>query len=170
MVREAASVPCRTLDSITETIDELQQDLDRRAYEIFQTHAEAFSAPLDDWLTAERELVWTPAIELSRRADVFQLRAALAGVDRKDLDIRVTPEDLVIAGPTSHSHDADETVYAREFVRGRLFRRIHFPERINPDQVTAEFRDGLLRLSAPVAQPMRQIEVSPIAEVVTASA
>jgi len=38
-----------------------------------------------------------------------------------------------------------------EFERGQLFRSIHFPERIDPGQVKADYKDGLLRITAPVA-------------------
>jgi HSP20 family protein len=43
-------------------------------------------------------------------------------------------------------------VHLCEFERGRLFRSVHLPEPIDPDSVTAECRDGLLRLTAAVAK------------------
>jgi HSP20 family molecular chaperone IbpA len=48
-----------------------------------------------DWLEAERELVWKPAIELEERDNEFLLEMAAAGVDPKDFDIQVTPEDIL---------------------------------------------------------------------------
>jgi HSP20 family molecular chaperone IbpA len=36
-----------------------------------------------------------------------------------------------------------------------MFRSIHLPTKINPDRVKAEFTNGLLRLTAQIAQEMR---------------
>jgi HSP20 family molecular chaperone IbpA len=51
--------------------------------------------------------------------------AAVAGVEPKDLDVQVTPEDV---------------------------RSVHLPDKIDPDSAKAEYRNGMLRLTAAVAK------------------
>ena len=64
----------------------------RRAYEIFSGNGGIFGKDIEDWLQAERELVWKPAIELEEKENEFLLQVAAPGIDPKDIDIvRATP-------------------------------------------------------------------------------
>ena len=133
----------------------------RRAYEIFERNG-GFGRDFDNWLQAERELFWKPAIELHEKDKYFVLEAALSGVDPKDLDIEVTPEDIVLKANIQHEHKEDKgTVHICEFESGKMFRSIHLPTKINPDKVKAEFKDGLLRVTAEIAQEMRARKIKP---------
>ena len=75
-----------------------------------------------------------------------------SGVDPKDLNIEVTPEDIVLKAEIHHQHDERKgTVHTCEFESGSMFRSIHLPRRINPDKVRAELKNGLLRVTAEAA-------------------
>jgi hypothetical protein len=52
-------------------------------------------------------------------------------------------------------------VHACEFETGSLFRSIRFPKKVDPNKVNAEFKNGMLYLTAPVAEEahLRAIEV-----------
>jgi HSP20 family molecular chaperone IbpA len=139
-------------ESILDELNRMHDDISRRAYDLFQQQG-LFSGALDDWLRAERELVWRPAVELRQKGAKIELLAAIAGVEAKDLDVQVTPEDILITAKTEHHHDTkEETVHVSEFKEGRLFRSVHLPARIDPDSVKADYRNGLLRLTAAVAK------------------
>ena len=140
-------------DSILDEITRLQSDISRRAYDFFCAHQGLFPGPVADWFRAERELVWSPAIELRQMDGAFELEASIAGVEPKDLDVQVTPQDILIKGNTQHQHETkDGTVHVCEFQSGQLFRSIHLPEPIDPDSVKAEHKNGLLRLTAKIAK------------------
>jgi HSP20 family protein len=91
----------------------------------------------------------------------FHLEAALPGVDPKDIDIEVTPEDIVLKAEVQHHQEGKGTVHFCEFHRGNLFRSIHLPRKINPDKVKAEFKNGMLRLTAEIAEEARARKVKP---------
>jgi HSP20 family protein len=138
--------------SILQELTELHETISRRAYELFQNGG-LFSGPLADWFRAEREIVWRPPIELRQKDGQFELEAAVAGVDPKTLDVQVTPEDVLITASEERRREEDKgTVHVSEFESGRLFRSVHLPERIDPDSVKAELRNGLLRLTATIAK------------------
>lgn len=142
----------RRVDTILDDIAQAQNQVMQRAYQIFCDRGCITGYALDDWLAAERESVWKPAIELSRKDDTFTVEVAMAGVDPKDLDIQVTPDNLLIRADTGHGHEkADRTVSICEFAKGKLFRSISFPEEVNPSAAKAEYRHGLLRVTVPVA-------------------
>jgi HSP20 family molecular chaperone IbpA len=143
--------------SILDDLTGLHEDISRRAYELFCAPDGLIGGPLNDWFRAERELVWSPAIELRQKDGQFDLTVAVAGVEAKDLDLRVTPEDILITATGEHQgqhqYEAKEgTLHVSEFAAGRLFRSIHLPERIDPDSAKAEYRNGMLRLTAAIAK------------------
>ncbi|HUK36408.1 MAG TPA: Hsp20/alpha crystallin family protein [Vicinamibacterales bacterium] len=141
----------RTTDTILGELDRLNHAISERAYSLFRDSGGIGSA-VSDWLNAEHELVWKPAIELRRKNGQYELLAATAGVAAADLDVEVTQDDVLIKAKVGHSHEAEKgNVQLCEFERGQLFRSIHFPERIDPGQVKADYKDGLLRITAPVA-------------------
>jgi HSP20 family molecular chaperone IbpA len=138
--------------SIVGELEQIRHRVSERAYELFRTSGSS-NSPDENWLTAERELLWQPAVEMCQKDGQFEVRAALAGVDSKDVAITVTSEDLLIKGNGGHEHRPEQgTVHLCEFSRGQLFRPIHFPEPIDSQNVAAAYRNGLLIVTAPIAQ------------------
>lgn len=155
MVSKAA-VALKKTDSIRDEVEQLHEAVSRRAYELFREGGDG-SGAIGDWLTAESELVSRPAVELRQRENQFEVLAALAGVEPKDLDVQVAPDGLVIKAEVSHEHTADEgTVHLREFNRRKVWRSLHFPQTIDPTSAKVEYRNGLLRLTAAIAKPQRK--------------
>ena len=115
---------------------------------------------LDHWLQAQRELLWKPAVELREADGEFVLEAAVSGLDPKDIDIEVTPEDIVLKRDIQHE-EKKGTVHICEFQSGRMFRSIHLSKRINPDKVKAEIKDGLLKLKAEIVEEARAKKIKP---------
>jgi HSP20 family protein len=133
----------------------------RRAYDIFTSNGSPFGRDFEDWMQAERETVWKPAVELTEKDDEFRLELAAPGIDPKNIDIEVTPEDILIRADVHHEHRKEEgEVYICEFAHGNLFRSVHLPKKIEPDKVKAEFKNGLLTLNAPIAEEARAKKVT----------
>jgi HSP20 family protein len=152
----AEALPIRKSKSIFDEIERMQDRIMRKAYDIFRWNGSIVGKDLEDWLQAERELVWRPAIELQEKEDEFLLQVAAPGVNPKDIDIEVTPEDILVRADIHHEHRKEEgKTHICEFAHGNLLRSIHLPKKIDPDKVKAEFKDGMLSLKAPVAEEAR---------------
>jgi HSP20 family protein len=150
----------RTVDSLLNEIEATQRRIAARAAEMFRERGGAIGHAVDDWLKAERETIWRPALEVRRTKDAFVIEAAVAGVDPKQFDVRVTSTELLLAADVHHSDRAQEGDVVRcEFVNGPLFRTYRFPEPIDPARVSAEYRNGILRVTAPLAHPATKVEV-----------
>ena len=146
-----ASVPMIRKDSIVDQLEQVQQRIAQRAYELFRGRGTLWGDAWADWFTAERETVWKPAIELREKDDTFTVEAALPGVDPKDVKVDITSEDLVIKAETEHTHSRDEDrVHQCEFVAGQVFRSVHFPKPVDVAKAKAEYRNGLLIVTAPI--------------------
>jgi HSP20 family molecular chaperone IbpA len=156
------TVPIRKPSSIVDRLKEMQDQIMRRAYEIFEQNGSVLGRDLENWVQAEHELVWKPAFELCEKDGKFQLEVAISGVDARDINVEVTPEDILLTADTRHEHtERKGVVHHCEFERGKMFRAIHLPKKIDPEQVNAEFKNGLLRLTAHVAEEARAKTVRP---------
>ena len=156
------TVPIRKTTSVFNQMKDMQDRIMRRAYELFEQHGGALGRDLQNWTEAEHEIAWKPPFELTEKDGRFQLEAAISGVNAKDIDIEVTPEDIVMKAETHHEHTEKKgLVHYCEFEKGKMFRAIHLPKKIDPDKVKAEFKDGLLRLTAEIAEDARARKIKP---------
>jgi HSP20 family protein len=139
-------------ESILDEIDRLQQTIRQRAYDLFES-GDGWRGAVENWLKAEGELIAKPAIELRQKDGVFEVLAALPGIDAKDLDVQITGNDLLIKGQTTSERKTDEgTVHTSEIKTGKVFRSIQFPEPIDPESARAEFKNGMLEVTVTIAK------------------
>jgi len=147
-------------ETLWDQIRRMEERITQRAHEIFQANGSNFGRELDDWFQAEKELVWKPAVELKEKDHHFELQAALAGMDPREIRVEVTPEELLIRGETkSERREEKAEVCYTEFQAGSLFRSIRFPKRVDPNKVKAEFKNGLLTVIAPLAEEAKASHV-----------
>jgi HSP20 family protein len=136
--------------------DELQKMEDRvmrRAYDIFRGNGSEPGRDLDNWLAAERELIWKPAIELKEKDGQFEIQIAVAGVDPKGIQVEATADELLVRGETMKEKKKEEgQIHTSEFQSRTLFRSIRFPKKIDPNKVKADMKNGLLTVVAQVAR------------------
>lgn len=153
-------VKCRTVDTVLAEVERVQQHVAQRAQEIFRARGGAIGHAVEDWIKAERETIWRPALEVRRTKDAFVVEAAVAGIEPAQLDVQVTPTELVLGAPVHHSDREQEgDVVLCEFANGPLFRSYKFPEPVDPARVSAQYRNGILCVTAPLAQPATKVEV-----------
>jgi HSP20 family protein len=142
-------LPVRKQESISSEIDKLNQRIMRRAFEIFQSRGGMMGSELDDWLTAEKEFAGTPAIEMSEKDNEILLSVAMPGMDPKNIQIETTEDDLVVK--------ADQTT---ESSSQSLLRTVHFPRKVSPENMKAEFKDGMLTIRAPLAEEQGKRDIA----------
>jgi HSP20 family molecular chaperone IbpA len=150
--KKGGVVDLKKTESIFDELDRLHRTISERAYDLFRNGG-TFGGPLSDWLAAERELIAKPPIEVRQKDGQFEIEAALPGIDARDLDVQVTPEDLLIKAETTREQKTDKgTVHVSEFSRGKVFRSVRLPEKIDPNTAKAEYKDGMLRVTAAIAK------------------
>ena len=157
-----ATLPIKKSESIFDELKKMQDSIMHRAYDIFEANGRSLGRDLENWLDAERQLVWRPAIELSETDHEFHLSIAVPGVDPKTIDIEVTEDYVLVKAEVHHEHKSDKgKVHTCEFESGSLFRSVRFPRKINTSKVKAEFKNGMLYFTAELAEEAkaRKIEV-----------
>ena len=84
---------------------------------------------------------------MSETANEVTVQAELPGVDPKDLDITVTGERLTISGEKrEESERKDKNFHQREIRSGSFSRTIQLPAGADPQQVSAEHKNGTLTI------------------------
>jgi len=135
-------------DPISAEAEEIQNRIRDRAYELSLMRGHS-GREVDDWLSAESEIISVPPAELVEKDGTFQVQLAIAGIDADDVHVMATPDQILIKCEFSHHHDSDSgVVHVCDFKSATVFRTIHFPEPINVGTMNVEFQDGMLRITA----------------------
>jgi HSP20 family protein len=101
-------------------------------------------------------------VSVDKDAKKFACQIALPGVDPQDVNIQVQGNVLRVSGErkaTSENKGAD--YYQKELVYGSFERSIMLPEGVESDKLNAEYRNGVLEISAPISAAAlpRRIEI-----------
>lgn len=132
------------------------QDIRDRAFDHFQQRGQCLGNDWDDWLRAEREILWRPRAEMFENFSTVVLRVAVPGFDPKSVQVTATPHSLLILGTEMHRHGSLEArLQFCEFGQ-RLFRRFDLPARIDPATVSATLDKGILEIVAGKARQLKE--------------
>jgi HSP20 family protein len=102
-----------------------------------------------------------PAINVGRTNTSVEVYAFAPGLDASKIDVSLDRGILRIAGERASGIPADDPkvqVYTRERGAGSFTRTISLPDDVDPAQVNASYRDGVLQISIArreSAQPKR---------------
>ena len=105
---------------------------------------------------------WHPSLDLLETEESLVAEVEVPGINPNDIDISVTPEMLTIIGKKKQKTGEQEKNYhVMERAHGRFSRSIPLPTAVNPDQVEARYKDGILRITMGKSEKAksRRIEV-----------
>jgi HSP20 family protein len=107
--------------------------------------------------------VWVPPIEVAMRDGNFVVSAELPGVQDEDISVQITDDAVVIQGERQVQREENREGIRRSEIRyGQFFRAIPLPDGADPDQARAEFNNGVLRISVPVAAAKSNVREIPV--------
>jgi len=105
---------------------------------------------------------WAPALDVAETDEAVIVKAEVPGIDAKDLEVTLTGGVLTIKGEKrDDTEERTERQHRVERTYGAFSRSIDVPQEVDPDQVKAECKDGVLTvtlLKKPEAKG-RQIEI-----------
>lgn len=106
---------------------------------------------------------WNPAVDVFETDEAVVINAELPGLSKENIEIDVKNRLLTVKGERSQENETREDHYYRKERRfGRFKRTFSLPEGVEPDQIKAEFKDGVLkiRIPRPEDKKPRQITVN----------
>ncbi len=92
---------------------------------------------------------WIPAADVYEQEAAYVIALDLPGIDRSALDISVEQDRLSIRGQRNIEEGGERR---SERPRGRFIRRFSLPATIDHAAITADYRDGVLRVTLPRRQ------------------
>lgn len=120
----------------------------------FDRYFESFFG--DSFLSPSIRAQRMPAVDIRENEKAYVLEMELPGHDEKDIEISVDGNNLSIASRQEEIHDADDgskrteahdgTWLLRERRLNTFNRSFKLPENANPEGITAEFKNGILRM------------------------
>ena len=93
-----------------------------------------------------------PPINVFRKGDDIVVIAEVPGIKKSELQIQVKGNTIRIVGAKTVEYGETGALHRRERSAGRFDRAITVPVEIDPDQVKAECREGILALYLPRAE------------------
>jgi len=103
--------------------------------------------------------MWAPQIEVLEREGKFVVRVDLPGLQKEDVKIEVTHDELTIEGErkTETDEKKEEGFYRTERTYGSFYRRIGIPEHVKAEDAVAAFKNGVLEIEMP-AIPVPEVK------------
>jgi HSP20 family protein len=90
-----------------------------------------------------------PRVDVVDDEKSIRLIAELPGVKKEDVKILLENGSLTVSGEKKNEFEANEqiNVFRNERLFGKFERKFELPEEINPDEISAKFENGLLKIS-----------------------
>lgn len=100
--------------------------------------------------TRNAEEYVTPAVDIYEEDAGLVLLADLPGVTKEGLDIQVKDDILTIQAHADYKQVA--TPFYSEYEMQHFFRQFQLSEKVDVNKITAQFNNGVLKLSLPKAE------------------
>lgn len=103
--------------------------------------------------------VLVPAMDVYETKDAVVAETTLAGVRPEDVEVSVEHGMITIQGQTNKEREVEEKNYYRKEVRsGSFYRQVPLPVAVKEDEVTAEFAEGVLKITCPKAGEKKEVK------------
>ena len=94
------------------------------------------------------ESQWLPAIDLIDEGDRIIVRADVAGIEEKDLDVKIENDILTISGQRNEEKkESGKNFVVSERRFGSFTRAVNLPSGIKSEDISAELKNGVLNIT-----------------------
>lgn len=101
-----------------------------------------------------------PEVDLKETDKEFILKATVPGIEKDNLDINVTNDNITIKGERKHEEEKPEERYhVRQTSYGRFNVSYSLPSDVKPEDVKATYKNGILEVNMPKTQEAKAHKV-----------
>ena len=103
-----------------------------------------------DWEAPLATSAWNPSVDIFENDNEVVMKAELPGMNAKDIEVKLENNVLTLKGERRFEKETKEENYHRiEREYGTFTRSFAVPAAVNGDKVTAEYKDGVLKIVLP---------------------
>ena len=95
---DTVSLTLKVGSALADLAEQIQQDIGRRAYELFEQRGYTHGDDLSDWFQAEKEIVQSVHSEVKDTGKQISLRVDVSNFDLADLQVGLYPRRLIVWG------------------------------------------------------------------------
>ena len=93
---------------------------------------------------------WAPSLDVSETKDQLIVKTELAGVDPKEIDIKIRGDVLTITGEKKEEkEEKDESYHLMERRYGSFSRSVALPGKVDENKIKANYKNGVLKITLP---------------------
>jgi len=101
-----------------------------------------------------------PYVNVAEYKNEVQVVAEIPGVPKEDVKIQIQNGELTISGERKAPENTKESEWLRQEIGYGIFSRtIQLPESVDADKVTAEYANGVLRVTVPKQEAAKPKEI-----------
>jgi len=102
-----------------------------------------------------------PLINLYEDPEAIRIEALAPGLDTESLDVSVRNDQLTLTGQKKPLEGVNEEAYHRsERSTGKFVRVVNLNSEVDSQHVTAEYEDGILRITLPKSERAKPKQIS----------
>jgi len=137
------AVDIRRTAPLTHSMEEFFEDFPpRRWMETFEPFGWKWPRDVD----MERNF----RLDIIDRDKEFLVRGELPGVEKDDIKVTIAGDRLTIEAEREFEEvDEKDEFYRHELGYGKLMRMVALPEQVDPENIHAELKDGILNITLP---------------------
>lgn len=108
--------------------------------------------PFARFATGEEDLVsgtWVPPVDVAETQEKILVRAEVPGIRQEDISIEFSNGLLTIRGDRKLEKSEGVTWHRVERIYGNFSRSFTLPRSVDPERITASYREGILEIEVP---------------------
>lgn len=99
---------------------------------------------------------FNPRVDIREEEEKFHLFVELPGVDREDISMLVTDENSLEISGEKKAPEGEFKNVRSERGFGKFKREFILPENVDPESISAEFKNGVLTVGITKVQPVKK--------------
>merc|ERR1712000_633898 len=107
-----------------------------------------FGKKIDDEVKDVEAVATVPSVNIEDKKKAFEVSLALPGVDKKDVNIEIVDDKLVISSEKQYENEENDGNWMRKEFGYASFQRVfQLPENSNTDEIDAAMKNGVLKIT-----------------------
>ena len=146
--------------TFVERTRQISSAIARRAYELFEARGFEHGHDCEDWFRAESELLTPIPATVVDTDGEFTVTAEVPGFTGNDVAVLAEPRRLIIRAKKQKTVEQEK---GRAAIEGKMsdemFRVLELPQEIDPNNVTATIKNGVLEVTLAKVNPGKKTAI-----------